>query len=74
VVSCCDAFSAMTTTRSYRSGMSIRAAVDELNRNEGTQFDPEVVAALVEVVRRSEDPRRLPAAQALEGPVGSAAA
>ena len=51
VVSCCDAFSAMTTTRSYRRAMTAEAAREELVRNSGTQFDPQVVAALLEVIR-----------------------
>jgi putative nucleotidyltransferase with HDIG domain len=52
IVSCCDAFSAMTADRSYRTAMSLEAAVEELRRNSGTQFDPEVVDALVRVVAR----------------------
>jgi HD-GYP domain-containing protein (c-di-GMP phosphodiesterase class II) len=50
IVSCCDAFSAMTTNRSYRKAMSLEAAREELRRNSGSQFDPEVVAALIEVL------------------------
>jgi HD-GYP domain-containing protein (c-di-GMP phosphodiesterase class II) len=52
IVSACDAFDAMTTTRSYRKGMSIDVAVTELVANSGTQFDPTVVAALLEVLER----------------------
>ena len=51
IVSCCDAFSAMTTTRSYRRAMSIESAREELVRNSGTQFDPQVVDALLVVIR-----------------------
>jgi putative nucleotidyltransferase with HDIG domain len=51
IVSCCDAFSAMTTTRSYRKAMSLESAREELVRNSGTQFDPRVVDALLEVIR-----------------------
>jgi HD-GYP domain-containing protein (c-di-GMP phosphodiesterase class II) len=51
IVSCCDAFSAMTTTRSYRKAMSLEAAREELVRNSGTQFDPGVVDALLGVIR-----------------------
>jgi HD-GYP domain-containing protein (c-di-GMP phosphodiesterase class II) len=54
VVSCCDAFSAMTTTRSYRRAMTAEAAREELVRNSGTQFDPRVVAALLEIIREEE--------------------
>jgi HD-GYP domain-containing protein (c-di-GMP phosphodiesterase class II) len=50
IVSCCDAFSAMTTTRSYRKAMSMESAREELVRNSGSQFDPKVVAALLEVI------------------------
>lgn len=50
IVSACDSFNAMTTTRSYRKAMPVAAAVDELHRCSGTQFDPEVVRALVAVV------------------------
>ena len=50
VVTCCDAFSAMTTTRSYRKAMSVEAAIAELRACAGTQFDPQVAAALEELV------------------------
>jgi putative nucleotidyltransferase with HDIG domain len=50
VVSCCDAFNAMTTDRSYRSAMSNDEAIVELRLNAGTQFDPDVVHALIGVV------------------------
>jgi putative nucleotidyltransferase with HDIG domain len=53
VVSCCDAFNAMTTTRTYRPAMSFEAAVAELQANSGTQFCPPVVDALVQVVGRT---------------------
>jgi putative nucleotidyltransferase with HDIG domain len=49
IVSACDAFNAMTTDRSYRKAMSHEVAVAELRNNAGTQFDPEVVEALVAV-------------------------
>ncbi|HEU4599096.1 MAG TPA: HD-GYP domain-containing protein, partial [Solirubrobacterales bacterium] len=52
IVTCCDAFSAMTTTRSYRKAMSTEAAVAELRACAGTQFDPEVVKALIELLEQ----------------------
>ena len=53
IVSCCDAFNAMTTTRSYRLPMSQEVALRELVDNAGTQFDPYVVRALIAVRHRS---------------------
>jgi HD-GYP domain-containing protein (c-di-GMP phosphodiesterase class II) len=60
VVSCCDAFSAMTTDRSYRKARPVAAALDELRRCSGTQFDPKVVAAVTAVVERREQSRPTP--------------
>jgi putative nucleotidyltransferase with HDIG domain len=47
IVSACDAYNAMTTTRAYRPAMPPSDARDELVRCSGTQFDPEVVGAIV---------------------------
>jgi len=51
IVSCCDAFNAMTTDRSYRAAMSLDEAVDELRQNAGTQFSPAVVDALIGILK-----------------------
>jgi HD-GYP domain-containing protein (c-di-GMP phosphodiesterase class II) len=50
IVCCCDAYNAMTTDRSYRRALSAPEAIAELRANAGTQFDPLVVRALIEVV------------------------
>jgi HD-GYP domain-containing protein (c-di-GMP phosphodiesterase class II) len=50
-VRACDAFSAMTTDRSYRKAMPIADALAELRRCSGTDFDPAVVEALTESVK-----------------------
>ncbi|MDQ2981897.1 MAG: HD-GYP domain-containing protein [Actinomycetota bacterium] len=50
IVACCDAFSAMTSDRSYRKALPEHEAVAELRRGRGTQFDPRVVDALVETL------------------------
>jgi len=50
IVSCCDAFNAMTTDRPYRPAMSIDEAVAELQAESGTQFNPAVVEVLVEII------------------------
>jgi len=61
IVACCDAWNAMTTTRSYREAMPDEAAARELRAGAGSQFDPRVVATVLEVAGLPLD---LPAAQA----------
>jgi HD-GYP domain-containing protein (c-di-GMP phosphodiesterase class II) len=58
IVSCCDAFSAMTTDRSYRAALSVEAATAELVRHRGSQFDPQVVNALLSVLQSDHAPER----------------
>jgi putative nucleotidyltransferase with HDIG domain len=50
IVCACDAFNAMTTTRSYRTALSVSRATAELERCAGSQFDPRVVEGLLTVV------------------------
>ena len=50
LISVADAFDAMTSTRPYRDAVPVEAALEEIERCAGTQFDPEVAAALVEVI------------------------
>ncbi|MGH9000570.1 MAG: HD-GYP domain-containing protein [Acidimicrobiia bacterium] len=47
-----DAFDAMTTARPYRPALSTEAAVGELRRMSGSQFDPDVVCAFVALCDR----------------------
>jgi HD-GYP domain-containing protein (c-di-GMP phosphodiesterase class II) len=53
IVRCCDAYSAMTTDRSYRKALPVPEAVAELQRCSGTDFDPTVVAALDAVLAKA---------------------
>ena len=47
IVSCCDAYNAMTSDRSYRKALPAEQAQAELRSCSGTQFDPRVVDALL---------------------------
>ena len=55
IVTLSDALDAMTSDRPYRKSLSLEAALSEVNRCSGTQFDPEVVSAFL----------RIPAAEVL---------
>ena len=66
IVLVADAYDAMTTDRPYREAMSSEAAVEELRRNAGKQFDPQVVEALLRAVcAQGQDGRASMAAAAV---------
>jgi HD-GYP domain-containing protein (c-di-GMP phosphodiesterase class II) len=52
VLAVADAFDAMTSDRPYRPALSPFAAIAELERCAGRQFDPEVVAVFAEAWRQ----------------------
>lgn len=50
ILSAADAWDAMLSDRPYRKRLTISEAKAELIKNAGTQFDPRVVAALLQCV------------------------
>ena len=55
IVFCCDAYSAMTTHRPYRTAMPRSEAISELRSNAGSQFEPRIVDALIIVLDETEE-------------------
>jgi HD-GYP domain-containing protein (c-di-GMP phosphodiesterase class II) len=55
VFSVVDAYDAMTSRRPYREAMTRDDALEERMRNSGTQFDPDVVPAFLQMVRSYPD-------------------
>ncbi len=49
-----DAYSAMTIKRVYRKSLTSDAAINELVKNSGTQFDPELVNAFLDLNLKKE--------------------
>ena len=54
ILSVADAYDAMTSDRPYRSGISLAQAREELQHGKGTQFDPDVVDAMLAVMDGEE--------------------
>jgi len=50
IIAIADAYEAMTSDRSYRDALPIKVVIDELEKNAGTQFDPELVFIFIKKV------------------------
>jgi putative nucleotidyltransferase with HDIG domain len=50
IVAIADVFDALTHTRPYKDAWTSEAAIDEITRQSGRQFDPEIVAAFLGVL------------------------
>lgn len=44
----------MTTKRTYKEAMSIDYAISELEHNKGTQFDPKLAEAFIELLKEGK--------------------
>jgi diguanylate cyclase (GGDEF)-like protein len=56
IIAVCDAFDAMVGGRPYRDPVAVRDAIEELGRCAGSQFDPEVVTAFLDVASADLEP------------------
>ena len=56
IIAVCDAYDAMVSNRPYRAAMEPAAALEELRRCAGTQFDPDAVRAFCTAVERALAP------------------
>ncbi len=54
IVLACDAWHALNSDRPYRSALAREHALEELRRCAGTQFDPTVVAALLDLLEHPD--------------------
>ncbi|PIU42190.1 MAG: hypothetical protein COS99_01625 [Candidatus Omnitrophica bacterium CG07_land_8_20_14_0_80_42_15] len=55
IVTCADAYDAMTSDRVYRKALPKEKAIEELKGCSGTQFDPEIVKAFLLVLDKGEE-------------------
>ena len=54
IIHACAAFHAMASNRPYRPAIRLDQVINELRRQSGSQFDPQVVEALIAVVEQGE--------------------
>lgn len=45
-----DSYDAMTSDRPYRKALTREEAIEELRRNSGTQFNPELVKKFISII------------------------
>ena len=50
IIAIADAYDAMTSYRSYKKEMTKEQAIDELMKNSGSQFDPDIVKVFIDKV------------------------
>ncbi len=62
ILSIVDAYESIVSARAYHAPQSSEKALAELEKNSGTQFDPELVAIFTRLMR-SKDTRRVPRLQ-----------
>jgi two-component system cell cycle response regulator len=56
IIAICDAYEAMTSTRSYRSALPHDEALAELQRCAGSQFDPRLTEVFLRLLRQKPTP------------------
>ena len=54
ILAVADAYDAMTEDRVYRKALSPKAAMDEIRKNAGTQFDPRIAQVFLEIVEQDD--------------------
>ena len=52
IIAVADTFDAMVTDRPYRKGMPVSAALEELKKKRGIQFDPDVIDAFLKAFEK----------------------
>ena len=57
IIAVADSYDAMTSNRSYRSYLPQNEAREEIARNRGTQFDPEIADIMLQIIDEDKEYR-----------------
>jgi len=52
ILAVCDSYDAMLSNRPYRKAFSKEGAIEEIKKNSGMQFDPEIIKVFLEVLKK----------------------
>ncbi|MDA0666872.1 MAG: HD-GYP domain-containing protein [Planctomycetota bacterium] len=68
IVAIADAYDALITKRSYKPAMAIEKALNIIEADAGTHFDPQLASLFVAMKRNGKGYKPLPSAKAVEAP------
>lgn len=55
IIAVADTFDAMTSKRIYRNELDLEYTLNEIRKNKGTQFDPDIVDAFISLFEKEKD-------------------
>lgn len=58
IISITDAYDAMVSNRPYRKGLTIQNALEEIHKNSGTQFDPDLANDFIQFMNTQDNEER----------------
>lgn len=58
IIAVADAYDAMNSSRVYRDRLSEDEIISELERNSGTQFDPDIVEIFLEILKEEKENKK----------------
>jgi HD-GYP domain-containing protein (c-di-GMP phosphodiesterase class II) len=56
IIAIADAFDTITSERAYKKPRTVEAAIEEIERCSGSQFDPKFVQSFVALMRKPQEP------------------